>query len=57
MQKLTAKEATEKALCKICVRRFRCDFNEFEKPQKHGGCMLRNLIVKEWMNDMMGFER
>jgi len=59
MSKLTVKEATEKALCKMCNRRFNCEFNEYEYPdipKYKSGCMLRSLVVKEWMIDAMGFE-
>ena len=61
MQKLTAKQATEKAICTVCSRRFKCDFNGYEHSRLRdlscGGCALRNAIIREWMNDMMGFEK
>jgi hypothetical protein len=62
MSTLTAKKATEKALCKICARRMKCDYNEFENGTLAAsnsmfcGCQLRALVIKEWMDDMMGFE-
>ena len=60
MQKLTAKQATEKAICKVCEKRFRCEYNEYEAPglkEPFCGCALRGAIIREWMNDMMGFEK
>jgi hypothetical protein len=57
MSKLTAKEATERALCKIC-NHHTCALSEYwncEQP-KYPGCMLRSLVIKEWMADLMGFE-
>ena len=58
MQKLTAKQATEKAICTICSKRFQCEFNNFEQPLSNhlSGCALRGAIIREWMNNMMGFD-
>ena len=59
MIKLTAKQATEKAICKVCTKRFGCNYNEYEVQGLKApfcGCALRGVIIKEWMDDMMGFD-
>jgi len=53
MQKLSMKQAIEKALCKMCARRFACDFNEYEHTEvKIGGCALRGVMIRDILDDL-----